>query len=487
MPRWIALAAALLVALLLFPQSASAQPAICGFQGTVTAGGEGLPDGTQVTAWIDGTQVAQAKTSNSTYSLFITGSYSGKTVTFKVGKYTADQTGTWTAGATQTVNLSIESWPYQCEFYGEVTVDGQPVPDGTEVSAWVDEAKVQATTTVDSMYTLTVPGNYTGKAVTFKVGSYYADQIVLWQRGEAVKTNLRVSLGPLVCGFYGPVTLDGQTPEDDTVVTAWVGSKRVGQCTVTDGKFGLNIPGDYTGKIVTFKVDGRDAKEKVMWVRGGNVQTTLTARTVGPVGVTVQLSASELKPGDSFTLSVIVDPNGHGISGGEVNLLMLDASVMEILEDEASAGGLLGTEPAEGIKEKTSGDGYQSLTFALGRKGETPLPTASGTLASIGLRIVGGAKPGKYAIPNAITLTDENFEKLEFDPPIVSVTVVPVLPGDLNGDDTVGLADLAILASAYGLTSEETGYLAEADLNSNGEIDIGDLAILGSNWGKRRY
>lgn len=486
MPGGITVATVLLALLMLLPPVALAQPMIGGFQGTVTAGGESLPDGTLVTAWIDGTQVAQSKTSGSTYSLFISGSYSGKTVTFKVGKYPADQTGTWTAGSTQTVNLTIESWPYQCEFYGEVTMDGQPVPDGTEVSAWVDEARVQATTTVDSMYVLTVPGNYTGKAVAFKVGSYYADQIALWQRGEAVNTNLRVSLGPLVCGFYGPVTLDGAIPEDDTVVTAWVGIKKVGQCTVTDGKFGLNIPGDYTGKIVTFKVAGQQAKEKPMWVRGGNVQTTLTARTMGRPTVTIELSQSELKPGDTFTLLVIVDPSGHGISGGEVNLLMLDSAVMEILEDEIAAGALLGTEPAEGIKEKTAADGYESLVYALARTGETPLPTASGILAEIGLRIKGGARAGKYAIPNVIVLTDENFEKLEFDPPVVSITVVPILPGDLNGDDTVGLADLAILASAYGLTSGEAGYLPEADLNSNGEIDIGDLAILGGNWGKRR-
>lgn len=485
MPGRMTVAAVLLAVLLLFPPAASAQPLIGGFQGTVTAGGEGLPDGTPVTAWIDGTQVAQTKTSGSTYSLFISGSYSGKTVTFKVGKYTAQETGTWTSGSTQTVNLTIESWPYQCEFYGEVTTDGQPVPDGTEVSAWVDEAKVQATTTVDSMYVLTVPGNYTGKAVAFKVGPHYADQIALWQRGEAVNVNLRVSLGPLVCGFYGPVTLDGATPEDDTVVTAWVGTKRVGQCTVTDGQFGLNIPGDYTGKIVTFQVNGQQAQEKVMWVRGGNVQMTLTARTVGPVGVTVVLSEEEVKPGDSFTLSVVVNPNGHGISGGEVNLLMLDSTVMEILEDETAAGALLGMDPAEGIKEKTAADGYESLVLAVARTGETPLPTASGTLAEVGLRIKGGAAAGKYAIPNVIILTDENFEKLEFDPPIVSITVVPILPGELNGDDTVGLADLAVLASVYGLTSEDAGYLAEADLNSNGEIDIGDLAILGGNWGKR--
>ncbi|MBM3133624.1 MAG: hypothetical protein FJZ95_11430, partial [Chloroflexi bacterium] len=377
-------------------------------------------------------------------------------------------------------------WPYQCEFYGEVTLDGQHVPDGTEISAWVDQARVQATTTVDSIYTLTVPGNYTGKAVAFKVGNYYAEQIVTWQRGEAIKTNLTVSLGPLVCGFYGPVTLDGAAPADGASITAWIDSRRVAQATISDGKYGLNIPGDYTGRTVIFLVGGQQAREKAIWVRGGNIQTSLTARTMGPIDVAIDVSPGEFKPGDSFTLTVNVNPNGHGISGGEIDLLMLDSSVMEILADEVAAGTLLGTDPVEGMNERTATDTSESLAFAIARKGETPLPTETGSLVTIGLRIKGSAKPGKYAIPNAVILTDENFDQLDFDPPIVSITVVPNLPGDLNGDNTVGLADLAMLASVYGTANGEDTFLAEADLNSNDEIDIGDLAILGGNWGQKR-
>ncbi|MBM3132036.1 MAG: hypothetical protein FJZ95_03260, partial [Chloroflexi bacterium] len=71
---------ALAISIILFPSPASAQPSVGGFQGTVTAGDDSLPDGTVVTAWIDDVQVAQAKTSSSTYSLFITGYYTGKTV-----------------------------------------------------------------------------------------------------------------------------------------------------------------------------------------------------------------------------------------------------------------------------------------------------------------------------------------------------------------------------------------------------------------------
>ena len=80
-----AIIAAVLV-VLMFPTTASAQPMTGGFQGTVIAGGNSLPDGTVISAWIDGNMVAETETENSEYSLFIHGDYTGKTVSFKVGK-----------------------------------------------------------------------------------------------------------------------------------------------------------------------------------------------------------------------------------------------------------------------------------------------------------------------------------------------------------------------------------------------------------------
>ena len=71
-----------LLAMLLLPSSVSAQPMTGGFQGTVIAGGNSLPDGTIISAWIDGEKVAETETENSEYSLFIHSDYTGETVTF---------------------------------------------------------------------------------------------------------------------------------------------------------------------------------------------------------------------------------------------------------------------------------------------------------------------------------------------------------------------------------------------------------------------
>ena len=54
----------------------------------------------------------------------------------------------------------------------------------------------------------------------------------------------------------------------------------------------------------------------------------------------------------------------------------------------------------------------------------------------------------------------------------------PNLPGDLNGDNTVGITDLSILLSNYGTTNPT------ADINLDGTVNILDLSILLSHWGQ---
>lgn len=60
--------------------------------------------------------------------------------------------------------------------------------------------------------------------------------------------------------------------------------------------------------------------------------------------------------------------------------------------------------------------------------------------------------------------------------------VTPILPGDLDGDDEVGLSDLAILLSNFGTPS---GALPEdGDITGDGAVTLEDLALLLANFGK---
>jgi hypothetical protein len=54
---------------------------------------------------------------------------------------------------------------------------------------------------------------------------------------------------------------------------------------------------------------------------------------------------------------------------------------------------------------------------------------------------------------------------------------------DLNGDGTVGQADLAILLASFGLCVGENGYVDAADLNGDGCVNQADLATLLASFG----
>ena len=61
------------------------------------------------------------------------------------------------------------------------------------------------------------------------------------------------------------------------------------------------------------------------------------------------------------------------------------------------------------------------------------------------------------------------------------LTAQTQIPGDANGDGTVDVGDLGILAANYGLTSGATW--AKGDFNNDGKVDVGDLGILAANYG----
>jgi parallel beta-helix repeat protein len=63
---------------------------------------------------------------------------------------------------------------------------------------------------------------------------------------------------------------------------------------------------------------------------------------------------------------------------------------------------------------------------------------------------------------------------------IVTVTI----PGDLNGDFKVSLADLVILAKAYGSRPGELKWNPNADIDTNYIVDLTDLVIMAKNYGK---
>jgi sugar lactone lactonase YvrE len=60
-----------------------------------------------------------------------------------------------------------------------------------------------------------------------------------------------------------------------------------------------------------------------------------------------------------------------------------------------------------------------------------------------------------------------------------------LLPGDVNGNNRVNLADLGDLSDAFGTTPASPDWNENADLNCDGKVNILDLALLASSFGKK--
>jgi len=96
------------MALLILPTVALAQPNVCGFYGSVTLDGASVANGTVVKAWVDNVEVKSVTTKGSNYSMYVDGNYAGKDVSFSVGGDTnlATETSAWVAGANKALNLT---------------------------------------------------------------------------------------------------------------------------------------------------------------------------------------------------------------------------------------------------------------------------------------------------------------------------------------------------------------------------------------------
>jgi len=63
------------------------------------------------------------------------------------------------------------------------------------------------------------------------------------------------------------------------------------------------------------------------------------------------------------------------------------------------------------------------------------------------------------------------------------ITLAGGLPGDIDGDGHVGLADLALLLSAFGSCDGDPAYNPPTDLDGDGCVSLSDLATLLANFG----
>lgn len=59
-----------------------------------------------------------------------------------------------------------------------------------------------------------------------------------------------------------------------------------------------------------------------------------------------------------------------------------------------------------------------------------------------------------------------------------------LINGDVNGDDTVNIADFLALRAAFGSSPASANWNRNADLNGDGSVNVSDFLILRAGFGK---
>lgn len=131
-------------------------------------------------------------------------------------------------------------------------------------------------------------------------------------------------------------------------------------------------------------------------------------------------------------------------------------------------------DPSRESHAGVSYDVYYANTTTLVDSGQT---FANGAYS---LNIVDGTYDIVFDLPGVVpyTLEDQVMAGVNVN---LGDIAVSFLPGDANGDGSVDVSDLGILATNYGGTSGF--WWSEGDFTRDSDVDVSDLGILATNYG----
>ncbi|WP_171684257.1 immunoglobulin-like domain-containing protein [Paenibacillus planticolens] len=163
----------------------------------------------------------------------------------------------------------------------------------------------------------------------------------------------------------------------------------------------------------------------------------------------------------AITLSNVVIADGEG---AETNVAGVTHAIQINSVDKASLSGLIAE--AQSLHDAAV-EGTGSGQYPAGSKAALQ-------------RAIDSAKAVADNAAASQTQVDQAAADLNVALQIFRASMNTQMPGDLNGDNTYSIGDLAIMAAYYGKTSDDPDWqlYKKADLNNDGKIDIADLAII---------
>ena len=432
---------------------------------------------------------------------------------------------------------AVVSGSTPCRFYGPVQFNGENVPDGTVITAWLDSAGPwTASTYVDSGHGLTVyvvdvpanmvppdmvPGGVEGDTVHFSVtlpgGAPMPAPDSTWTNfsGAFVWHPLYLSgPQPPVADFSGtpllgcaPLVVDF-TDLSTGVPTSWDWDFGDGSAhssvqnpthTYTEPSTG-SAPTSYTVSLTVTNGLGSDIETKTDYV---TVLPPLVADfsatpMSGPPPLSVSftdLSTGTITSwdwdfGDGSAHSSLQNPS-HAYAEGVYNVTLMitgpcgpDTMVKQNYIYAGVGSTLEGHVDLQGRPAPPDASWMTPLTVTF-IQGTTVVKTESVSTDNAGDFTIPDVDPGTYdiGVKSATALS-----KLETGVLMVSGAATPVdfgtlLEGDCDDNDVINISDFGILADAFGSVPASGNWDERADLNNDGAVNLNDFGLMADNFG----
>jgi len=231
------------------------------------------------------------------------------------------------------------------------------------------------------------------------------------------------------------------------------------------------------GEYTVTEVFGEQVGEDVVGTLG---TTTITVESWGAFTVEIQGEMCGVEPGETVTVLVTVSGLVRPINGVQM-LVEFDDTVLDFSGAMAGDGAGSPWDSATVAFEEVEGG---VLTYALVLLGGESDQNA--VVARLDFVFQPDVVPS-VGIVQLLTQMPPLLTK--FTASGTAITVIPELgepvtiasPGDLDFDEDVDLADLAMLLSNYGTTSG--AVYEDGDMDCDGDVDLSDLAALLAVYG----
>ena len=144
------------------------------------------------------------------------------------------------------------------------------------------------------------------------------------------------------------------------------------------------------------------------------------------------------------------------------------------------------------LNASVTNNGDYNDTFVYWAKANSTLLPHTSKVVQAGQTVVitinwltSGTKAGRYTITGNVTNANgESIPNLA-DNYATSFVIMIRPSGDVNGDCTVNIVDLVLVAGSFGRSAGQPGFNPIADVNADGTIDILDLTTVGSSFGQQ--